>query len=869
MSDFFVKKKVSDKCKTCPLNKKDISKKENNISIYKKGTGDILFILEMPEKDNYIEGFKNWLTKNKINSYEIRLGLKCQKFDLPNPLYKIYKTCNTIKEKDINSKVIITIGRAINSITQNDDLVNWKEFSEYQFNQTYFYTPLKWKKKLRVYPIPALFEWLFQDNFEKFFLTKQIDFVKRYLDNYEEERKKEKFKSYNIEKVENVNKFLSDNIDKIKGAFDLETSHLDHFADDFNIRCLTTSFDGINGYYLSYEKINKRLLAKFFKDKYGIWANGKFDTKAMKLVSNINTVVEEEDVTLLHHVLNIQRKSNSIKALSWLIGFGGYEDELEDYKELYKITNYFKISEKVLVSYAVLDSIITYRLYEFGLELAKKQPKVYEMYRKYIIPVIPVFQDMEIRGMNINIDYLNKLNSKLENDARQLEKEIQEELGEKFQLTSSEQLAVILEINGWSSKGKSTKKYWLDNNNEQHYFYKVGISELEEWEKEGKEAAAKIIKYRKISKLLSSFVGEVKDELEDDIFFEKKSDKKIKNDAGLAKYIKRDGLIHPNYGPGRNSTIRTMCSDPNAQQFSKQKEEGKLYRPVFACPDDYYIVEADYSGFHLRIIAIECSDENMKDIFINHGGDIHSRTGCSVFHRGMKLEEFIKNKNQEPYKTSRFEAKKINFGFAYGRQSITFKSVLEKEWSIENINNYIKENNLKLLELNDAPNPYFTVADDIRNKFFETYPKIKIWIEKQHKLAEKNGYVDSIQCGRMHLPFLKYVGKNYDRKVYSKFYNLSVNAPIQNFEAIYVYEKMINISNRIKKDKFDVQFMNMTHDSNAFYVNRKEIKDFYFMLKEEMEDHTTWEIPITVDVSIGESWGFSDEIKSEKDLEKF
>jgi DNA polymerase I-like protein with 3'-5' exonuclease and polymerase domains len=93
---------------------------------------------------------------------------------------------------------------------------------------------------------------------------------------------------------------------------------------------MTLTFDGINGYYLPYEKINKRILNQFFKNKKGILANAKYDVKALYL-DGIKTCEISEDVVLLHHILNTQRRTNSIKSLAWLIGFGGYQNKLESY----------------------------------------------------------------------------------------------------------------------------------------------------------------------------------------------------------------------------------------------------------------------------------------------------------------------------------------------------------------------------------------------------------------------------------------------------------------------------------------------------------------------------------------------------------
>ena len=144
--------------------------------------------------------------------------------------------------------------------------------------------------------------------------------------------------------------------------------------------------------------------------------------------------------------------------------------DLEKYIEKYKIESYLNIPDNILQPYAVLDPIVTYRTYKLGLELSKLQPKVYQCYKDYIMPSTEVFQEMEIEGMEINTEYLNKINKQLVEDGNKLAEEIQKDFGEKFDVNSPQQLAKIIEKNKWPSHGKGKEGY-----------YSVGDQQLKKW----------------------------------------------------------------------------------------------------------------------------------------------------------------------------------------------------------------------------------------------------------------------------------------------------------------------------------------------------------------------------------------------------
>lgn len=650
---YFVKKQINEKCTNCILAKKDLIEErvESNI-LHQEGTiPEILIIFEAPEPSYYLHDFIKFVKKKGLTNFVIKAGLKCRSknFELPNPVYKIYKNCNSIIEDDVPYKVIITVGRAINAITKTSDIISWLDFGEHQFNSTYFYTGVDWNKKIRVYPIPGITGWMNVDTQQGYFVIQQLKLIQNYLRNY----KKEEKEPYILNAVKDYNNFFKEHMNESEFAIDTETTGLNVFEKGWKCRTVTISFDGITGYYLEFDKINKRLFSKFLKGKEQFYANGKYDCKVL-VKSGIKNAVVNEDIIILSHVLSTMRMRNSLKTCAWLIGLGGYDSILDNYWKKNKGITWATIPHSALYEYATLDAIVTYRVVKYLLKWAEKQPEVYKNYKEIVIPVLPVFQSMETNGMEVDFNYVNKLHNELVNEKSTFERVIKKEFSID-NVNSIEQLAKAIELKGWNNLGTG-KKFWVDEAGEKHHFYKVGEPQLSKWKAKGYDIADTILSYRSLDILNKTFVGSPATEQTMNNFFSATKETS-EEEKGIMQYIMEDNKIHGIFSPGRTDTWRASSNSPNLMNQPKQGDEGKRFRPCYKCPDDYLICEADYSGFQLRIGAIYSGDKVMQDIFVNHGGDMHSITAQSIFCRDKTLSYFLENKNKEPYKTYRFRAK--------------------------------------------------------------------------------------------------------------------------------------------------------------------------------------------------------------------
>lgn len=867
----FEVRKLPTKCDTCSC---FLYCKKNNIIIEndftseivkQSGNGDILFIIDHHRKNKDLYKFSNFLEKQNINNYMIVASLNCIFDYTNNPSIladcNLHNYCKKIDIAKYNPKVIITVGSGIYQIANTGDITSWQYFNEYQFNQTYFYTSyefnVKNNKKIRVYPLPYFYDMIENYDFEYNYAKIQLEKVKNYLIDFEDEKP---FNDFAIWRVDNSNEFLKSKIGRGKVAWDTETSSLDVLqADDYDVGCVSLSFDGNTGYYLPFEDIDKNILSDFFKNKYQITANGKFDLLALGN-KDIENCKVHEDVTLLFHLLNTERKTNSIKVLAWLIGFGGYDEVFDNYKKANKITNYLKVPEQILIPYAVLDSIVTYRLYELGIELAKIQPIVLEAYRNYIIPVIPAFVDIEKNGMAINFEELDKIHADLIYRIKTLEDDIKKLLRKDINISSNQQLATVLDALGFKDHGRGKEGY-----------LSVGTNSITEWKKSKNKKhaliAQKLEERSSLVKLDNTFVGDsTYNDKVDDFLLIRGEDENSKVE-GLTKFIYSDGKIHPQYSPGRASSLRSISWNPNGQNFPKHGDDAKLFRKIFKCPDDFYFLDADYAGFQMRIAGIYSQDEVMKDIFVNKGGDIHSLMGNKIFCPEMSLEDFMQkvDRKEEPYKTQRFKAKnQFNFPLLFSRTAYVIYGSIKDAWSEEDMDDYILKNNLEVMSgYNDKPDKIITVCEDIRNKYFGQFQGLDKWLKEQSVFAEKHGYTDCMIGGRRHLPYLLHPIKQNDNKDKKKkrnnLLNIASNSCVQTFEALMIYKAMTKIHNAYKEQNLKSKMIGMIHDSLVNLAHKSEIETVYHIIKDAMEDYTFF-IPLICEMEIGKVLGFGEKL---------
>ena len=409
-------------------------------------------------------------------------------------------------------------------------------------------------------------------------------------------------------------------------CFDTETTGLK--ALEVELIGIAFSYEAGKGYYVSFpedQDETKTILEEFrpfFESKIEkIGHNLKYD---IKVLSNYGMPVKGKlfDTMIAHYLINPDmRHTMDMLAETYL----NYQPV--SITELIGKKGKNQLSMRVIpiadqTEYAVEDADITFQLKQlFTGEL--ESGNVTKLFNDIELPLVSVLTAMEIEGININTDFLNKLSVTLTDDINRLEKNIYEQAGEAFNIASPKQLGIVLfEKMELVKKPKKTKTGQ----------YATGEDILSYLAKEH-EIIRDIQEYRQYKKLQSTYVDALPNEVNP-----------------------KTGRIHTQYMQAVAATGRLSSNNPNLQNIPIRTERGKEVRKSFIPRDENYVLlAADYSQIELRIIASLSAEENMMEAFKN-GEDIHASTAAKVFN--VPLDEVTREQ--------RSNAKTVNFGIVYG-----------------------------------------------------------------------------------------------------------------------------------------------------------------------------------------------------------
>ncbi|MEE8329664.1 MAG: DNA polymerase I [Thermodesulfovibrionia bacterium] len=275
------------------------------------------------------------------------------------------------------------------------------------------------------------------------------------------------------------------------------------------------------------------------------------------------------------------------------------------------------------------------------------------------------------------------------------------------------------------------------------------------------------------------------------------------------------GRIHTSFNQTVTATGRLSSSDPNLQNIPVRGEWGKRIREAFTAEKGKLFISSDYSQIELRILAHLSRDEKLIDVF-KKDGDIHTKTASELF--GVSAE----NVNTE----MRRRAKTVNFGVIYGISPYGLSR-----------------------ELGITPDEAKRYIDT----YFKTHIGVKNYIETLIKETEEKGFVQTILRRKRAIPELR--SKNKNIRMLGE--RLAINTPIQGSASDIIKLSMLNIWNRLKKEKMGTKMLLQVHDELLFEVPEEEKETAMTLIKEEMESHTyriEFAVPIKVDIGIGKNW---------------
>lgn len=406
--------------------------------------------------------------------------------------------------------------------------------------------------------------------------------------------------------------------------------------------------------------------------------NMKYDWLVMKQQGIV--IQSFDDTMLLSYVLDAGTLTHGMDALSerWL----GHKPIT--YKEVTgsgkAALSFAEVSLERATAYAAEDADVTLRLWQVLKPqlVARGISRVYERLER---PLVEVLARMEERGILVDRQILSRLSGELAQSAAALEDEIYALSGEKFNIGSPKQLGDILFGKMGVPGGSKTKTgQWS-----------TSAQVLEDLAAEGHELPRKIVDWRQLTKLKSTYTD------------------------ALPNYIlPSTGRVHTNYSMAATSTGRLSSSEPNLQNIPVRTAEGRKIRTAFIAGPGNLLLSADYSQIELRVLAHVADIPALKKAFAE-GLDIHAMTASEMF--GVPIEGM-------PSEVRR-RAKAINFGIIYGISAFGLANQLGI--SREEAGQYIRT-------------------------YFERFPGIKDYMEATKTFARAHGYVETIFGRRAHYP---------------------------------------------------------------------------------------------------------------------
>ncbi len=274
---------------------------------------------------------------------------------------------------------------------------------------------------------------------------------------------------------------------------------------------------------------------------------------------------------------------------------------------------------------------------------------------------------------------------------------------------------------------------------------------------------------------------------------------------------KRTKRIHTSFNQTVTATGRLSSSDPNLQNIPIRADLGKLIRKAFIPQDkNYLILSADYSQVELRILAHFSQDHTLMNSF-KKGEDIHNRTASEVF--GVRIDRVTPEE--------RAIAKTTNFAIIYGVSA----------YGLSQQTNMTVQESAMFIDV-----------------YFKRYPRVKEYIDEMIELARKQGFVTTLLGRRRYIPEIN--SSNRQKREFAE--RTAINTPIQGSAADLIKVVMIDINRILKKYKSKMTLQ--VHDELVFEVHKAELDEIREMVKDKMENTVDLEVPIKVDMNVGENW---------------
>ena len=483
------------------------------------------------------------------------------------------------------------------------------------------------------------------------------------------------------------------------------------------------------------------------------------------------------DVKIAAYILDSVSNQYDIKNLVATYLNVNIEDYIENEQENVNQISLFEQPKKEVDKSQAIQTYMIYQLKNIVYQKLKENNQL-ELFETIEMPLTPVLAEMEYEGIYADKDALIEFGKELQIKLNEITQVIYQYAEQEFNINSPKQLGEILfeklklTVHKKTKTGYSTDGEILEKLREEHPIIE------------------KILEYRQISKLNSTFV-----------------------EAMIPFINPKTGRIHSQFHQTVTATGRISSSDPNMQNIPTRIELGKKLRSVFkAKEDDSYFIDADYSQIELRIFAHISEDTELIKAF-NNDEDIHKQVASKVF--GVNPEDVTDE--------LRTKAKAVNFGIVYGISDFGLAEQLKvkKSEAKEYIEQYLKK-----------------------------YNGISKFMEEIPQKVKKDGYAETLFNRRRNIPEINstnYIVRQFGNRV-------AMNTPIQGTAADIIKMAMINVYNELKNKKLKSKLILQVHDELLIETYEDEKELVKNILKNCMENVIKLSIPLKVDINEGKSW---------------
>ena len=505
--------------------------------------------------------------------------------------------------------------------------------------------------------------------------------------------------------------------------------------------------------------------------------NGNYDLTVLSNLS-INTVNLDFDTMLAAHLggrkvmglknLALDLLDVEMTPISDLIGTGRK-----------RITMAQVASEKA-GDYACADADMTGRLRSL-LEEDMGRLGSLDLFSQVEMPLVPILVAMQRHGVALDAGALHEMSRDLNQQLGQLEVSVYDLVGHAVNINSPQQLSDLLfnELQLPKTKRTKTGGYTTDAN-------------ALEFIKDAHPVIGKILEYRQISKLKSTYV-----------------------DALPELVNPRTGRLHTSYNQTGSATGRISSSEPNLQNIPIRTELGREVRRAFVAENapDWLLLSADYSQIELRVLAHLSEDAGLVEAF-RQGEDIHSATASLMYE--VSVDQVTAD--------MRRIAKVLNFGVVYGLSSFGISQQTE----------FTPEEGQKFIET-----------------YFAKYPGIQGYIDSTREQVRTEEYVSTPLGRRRYILDIR--SSNYNVRQAAE--RAAINMPIQGGAADIMKLAMIRMYRRMGEAGLRTRMLLQVHDELMFEVPAGEVDTLKEMVYEEMPNAFEMAVPLKVDVKVGETWG--------------